>query len=65
MQLNLFLMTLDEGIKKPYLYAKHMPSRSGSALFAQTCLSENLGKLRYSQQDTIKILNIRTPKKLL
>ena len=26
---------------------------SGSALFAQTCLSENLGKLRYLKFDTL------------
>ena len=30
---------------------------SGSALFAQTCLSENLGKLRYINQSTDVIFN--------
>ena len=37
---------------------------SGSALFAQTCLSENLGSLRYYIA-TVKLLNIQTPEKML
>ena len=48
---------------------------SGSALFAQICLSENLGTLQYNYShfvwvckfsdfyDTVKILKIRTPEK--
>ena len=34
---------------------------SGSALFAKTCLSENLGKLQYIQSCTLKsVISLRT-----
>ena len=38
---------------------------SGSALFAQTCLSEKLGTLRYIKfWFTVKILKVRIPEKI-
>ena len=37
---------------------------SGSALFAQTCLSENLGKLRYLGKKNICVFQVSALKKL-
>ena len=33
---------------------------SGSALFAQTCLSENLGSLRYTPKNAVISLNLKS-----